>query len=189
VPLQSRPKYDGLLGAIELAAQGFGPFLGGILVDKMSWRWCFYINLPCGGVSLLLLSIVLPQMGPLENINQPRNFLRVSRLDWIGLVLFTGSCVALLLVLQWGGALLPWYNARIISLLVLSSLLGITFVLWHVLRGQNTLLPVHLFKNAGVSFTAIFGFFAGSGLSIIDYYVSCIMSTLTFPLFHDVCIV
>ena len=170
VPLRLRPRYDGTLGAIELAAQGVGPFLSGVLVDKLSWRWCFYINLPCGGISLLLVGLILPYDQPNE-ARRSHRIAKITQLDWFGMLVFTGSCVALLLALQWGGSLLPWHNARVASLLAVSAAAGLGFIIWHTTRAR-AFLPVQLFKTHGVVTSALFGFLASSSLVVADYYVS-----------------
>lgn len=176
MPLHLRPIYVGLLGAIELAAQDLGPFLGGVLVDALSWRWCFSINLPCGGVSLILASILLPYFSSSERNIRSSRISSIAQLDWIGLILFTGFTVALLLALQLGGGRVPWTNFRLILALALFSILASAIGFWHFARKRETLLPSHVLKVKGVAFAATFGYCAGSGLSIIENLV-CLQPT------------
>ena len=48
VPLVKRPIFTGIIGAMYGIASVAGPLLGGVFTDKLSWRWCFYINIPIG---------------------------------------------------------------------------------------------------------------------------------------------
>jgi MFS family permease len=59
VPLRQRPIYQGCFGAIFAVASVIGPLLGGVFTDKMTWRWCFYINLPVGAVSIIVTALLL----------------------------------------------------------------------------------------------------------------------------------
>jgi MFS family permease len=59
IPLQNRPAWTGSMGAVFALASIAGPLLGGVFVDKLSWRWCFYINLPIGGFTMVVLAFVL----------------------------------------------------------------------------------------------------------------------------------
>ena len=59
IPLQLRPIYQGAFGAIFAVASVVGPLVGGTFTDKVTWRWCFYINLPVGAISLIVTSLIL----------------------------------------------------------------------------------------------------------------------------------
>ena len=77
----------GLLGVPMLVAPILGPILGGWLVDDVSWRWIFFINLPIGFVAFVLAQIVLERDQP-----QPAH-----RLDWLGMALLSPGLTAVLL--------------------------------------------------------------------------------------------
>jgi EmrB/QacA subfamily drug resistance transporter len=69
----------GVLGVPMLLAPIIGPILGGWLVDDVSWRWIFFINLPIGILAFVLAQIVLDPDQP-----QPTH-----RLDWLGMALLS----------------------------------------------------------------------------------------------------
>src|SRR5207247_11002331 len=63
VPPRDRGRYQGLIGATFAAASIIGPLVGGFIVDNTTWRWIFYVNLPIGGLALLVISLTMPRPG------------------------------------------------------------------------------------------------------------------------------
>jgi EmrB/QacA subfamily drug resistance transporter len=91
VPPRDRGRYQGLIGAVFASASIIGPALGGFIVDNTSWRWIFYVNLPVGGLALLVISVTMPRRAPLTE----------HSIDWLGAVLLAGASAPLLLGLVW----------------------------------------------------------------------------------------
>lgn len=105
VPLHKRPMYQGMFGAIFGISSVVGPLLGGAFTSKVSWRWCFYINLPFGAVALVLLFFLL-DIPEREETKRPLGK-KLAQLDAMGTTVFLPGVVCLLLALQWGGSKYP----------------------------------------------------------------------------------
>lgn len=83
-------------------AGGVGPVLGGVLTEKLSWEWCFWVNLPIAGTTFLLLLIFL-------DVHNPRTGVLVGlkAVDWFGSLSILAMTLMLLLGLEFGGATFP----------------------------------------------------------------------------------
>jgi MFS family permease len=147
-----------------------GPVLGGVLTDKLSWRWCFYINLPCGLITLILLVIFFenPRQASSPSLSWKQI---IVKLDLLGTALFVPAITVLMLALQWGGSKYGWEDARIIVLICVSAILlaGFAFQQWK--KGDNATLPARLFANRSLLAGFWFSFCNGSALAVIEYYV------------------
>lgn len=143
VPLRQRPKFMGLIAIVFGLGTSLGPLIGGALVQHSSWRWVFYLNLPIGGVSLLMLFLFLRVSYRKSSLKE-----RLARFDYIGSFMLVTSTVAVVFALTYGGAKYPWSSWRIIVPLVL-GIAGI--IAFHGLEAsrlvKESLAPPRLFTN------------------------------------------
>ncbi len=150
---RQRGRYMGFLGAAFAFASVVGPLVGGFIVDNMSWRWVFLINLPVGGAAMVITSAVLR----LPVVRRPH------RVDWEGAALLVAGVSCLLLVLVWGGVEYPWGSARIVGLGVAGTVMTAAFVVWEG-RAAEPILPLRLFRTSIFSVTSIVGFLIGCAM-------------------------
>ncbi|KAJ5390556.1 major facilitator superfamily domain-containing protein [Penicillium cataractarum] len=170
VPLPKRPLVFGMFGMVWGIASIAGPLLGGAFTDGISWRWCFYINLPIGGLSILVILFFLRL--PVTNEWAGKPILeRIRQLDLIGASLLIPAIVCLLLALQWGGNKYAWNNSRIIGLFVGFGLLAILFAISQLWIGEKATLPPPILKQRTVLSSCLFALFFGGAFFLLVYYV------------------
>ncbi|KAI0157786.1 major facilitator superfamily domain-containing protein [Xylariaceae sp. FL1272] len=149
VPLQKRPFYLGLLIGIGQLGIVLGPLIGGALTDYVSWRWCFYINLPVGGVAFFLMTFI---HAPEQIVKAPFSMAYARRIlpkfDLFGFALFAPFAIMLLLALQFGTEQkYAWDSSVNIGLFAGSGVSLILFVLWEWHTGDNAIIPFSMLKN------------------------------------------
>ncbi|KAI1428104.1 putative efflux pump [Xylaria sp. FL1777] len=171
VPLAKRPLYTGLIGGVYGIASVAGPLLGGVFTDKVTWRWCFYINLPIGGVTLLVIGIFFQSPVQRKKAVQETWKERVIRFDPFGTLIFIPAIVSLLLALQWGGTTYPWNNGRIIGLFVVFGVLIIAFLFIQWRQQENATVPPRIFRQRTVMAGSFFAFTIGSAFFLFIYYI------------------
>jgi EmrB/QacA subfamily drug resistance transporter len=155
----------GVLGVPMLIAPILGPILGGWLVDDVSWRWIFFINVPIGIVAFVLAQIVLDPDEP-----QPTH-----RLDWLGMLLLSPGLALLIFGLAesstYGfGSLRSWGPVAAGAVLIVSFF-------WHSWRTETPLIDIRTFVQtpagaAAGTFTLFAIAFFGALLLIPLYYQS-----------------
>lgn len=101
VPLHKRPKYQGFFGAVFGISSVTGPLVGGAFTTHATWRWCFYLNLPLGGVVMVLVFFLLQVPDRPKTEVTLKDKLRQS--NALGLLALIPGIISLCLALQWGG--------------------------------------------------------------------------------------
>jgi EmrB/QacA subfamily drug resistance transporter len=150
IPLRDRGRYQGAMGAVFGVTTVFGPTLGGLFTDHLSWRWCFYVNVPVAAVMLVMAARTIPAV---------RAAVR-PLIDYAGIVLVAAGSCGLVLALEWGGNSYPWRSPVIIGLFAGSAVLLAAFVLVE-LRAREPMLPMRLFRNPVFTVCSILSFIVG----------------------------
>lgn len=165
-----RPAFTGIMGSVFAVASIVGPLLGGVFTDNLSWRWCFYINLPIGGVAALFIFIFFKT--PKAARPQPATLKeKILQLDLPGSFVLMASMVCLFLALQKGGTTEPWSNGGIIAELVMFGLLLLGFFAIEYFSGDRALLQGRLLKDRTIASMCAFIFFVAGSFFILLYYL------------------
>nr|XP_036581194.1 major facilitator superfamily transporter [Colletotrichum truncatum]KAF6789462.1 major facilitator superfamily transporter [Colletotrichum truncatum] len=145
VPLHKRPTYTATVGAAAGVSQVIAPTLGGVFVDKATWRWCFWINLPMGGITFVAVLLFLNLNGPEQQSKQTSGFKSFFRkFDLMGTLFLIPWVICLLLALQWGGTEYAWSNWRII---LCWCVFGLCLPLWAFIqyrKGEEATIPLRI---------------------------------------------
>ncbi|KAI1809977.1 major facilitator superfamily domain-containing protein [Poronia punctata] len=145
VPLHKRSIFTGTINSTFAIASIIGPIIGGAFTQRVTWRWCFWINLPIGGLSGLAC-LVLLRLNPAET-QKVRFAQKMKSLDGIGFALFAGAVTMLLLALQWGGVEFAWNSSVVVGLLVGAVVTFALFVPWQLRMDDDALIPPKVFSS------------------------------------------
>lgn len=166
-----RPFLMGFSGATYGIAAVVEPVLGGVFSDRVTWWWCFYINLPIGGLAAVAIFLYFhapSNAGAATNVSWKE---KLAQMDPVGVVLSIGAIVCFILALEDGGTTQPWNSSVVIGLLVGFSVLVIVLCIWEVFQGERAMIVPRLFKQRFLSVGSIYQFcFAGAYYVVLYYF-------------------
>ncbi|PGH14665.1 hypothetical protein AJ80_05846 [Polytolypa hystricis UAMH7299] len=175
VPPRKVAVYMGIFGSAFAFSSVAGPLLGGAFTEKVSWRWCFYINVPIAGTAIAILALCFRT--PAHSIPPPISIKRtLAMADFPGITALIGSMVALFLALEWGGVSRSWSSAPVLATLVVGSVLTCAVVVIEWFQGERALVPPRLIgkRNMAACCAYTFLFAAFSRVYNIPIYFQAI---------------
>lgn len=138
---------------------------------NISQGWCFWINLPLGGVTLVTVALFL-NIPTRTKTGSPASIMQVlQKFDLLGTVFLMPAITCLLLALQWGGSQYPWSGWRIILLL---CVFGVCFVVWgfiQVRQGDTATVPLRIVAQRSIACALWYMFCLMGMLFTLVYYV------------------
>ncbi|KAG0326143.1 hypothetical protein BGZ99_010048 [Dissophora globulifera] len=172
VSIRDRGKYQGFISAVFAVAALIGPVMGGAFVDRVSWRWCFWIEVAFAAITMPILAIMLKLPRPKGNI-----WGKIKSIDWMGTFFMALLAVFLLLPTNLGGNLYAWNSQVVIDLpliitmyaLVVPTVIVFLYVEKH--HAHHPIVPPYLWKNHNVAVLFCINIFMGMTFWSLLFYL------------------
>ncbi|KAG0278195.1 hypothetical protein BGZ95_004508 [Linnemannia exigua] len=166
VSIRDRGKYQGFISAVFAISALVGPVMGGAFVDKVTWRWCFFIQ-------LALAVITIPTMAVMLKLPRPKGDIwsKVKAIDWAGTFFMAISAVFLLLPTNLGGNLFAWNSPLVITMYALAVPSILAFLWIEAKHAENPIVPPYLWKNHNVVTLLSINIFMGMTFWSLMFYL------------------
>lgn len=168
VPPRERGKYIGFFTGAYALSSVAGPLIGGWVVENASWRWIFLVNIPIGGIALVITVSVLHM-----------KFHRIeAKVDIRGAILLSLAILGLFIVLQFGRSW-GWTSVRILGLAVATVIVLAAFVR-EERRASEPIVPMRLLRDRIVFVCCVIAFLAGTTMFGVSLYFSVYFQDVRF---------
>ncbi len=168
VPLEKRPVYLGFMMSVVQMGVILGPLIGGLLTQYTTWRWCFYINLPIGGIVAVLLCLIrLPAQRRKDDSVKLNFWEKFKKLDLLGFVVFAPAAIQLLLAPQWSRSRYHCDNATIIGLFCGAGGTFAVFLAIEYRKGDAAMIPFRMLSRRIDACGYLLMFFFGGNMFIL----------------------
>ena len=165
---RERGKYQAYGMSVFSVASVAGPAIGGLFTQHLSWRWCFYVNIPLGAIALVVTSVVLRL--PFRRVDH--------KIDYRGALLLVAGVTAILLTTVWGGSEFGWLSPQ----LLVTAAAGVTLLFLFFVQERSApepILPLRLFKNSVFRVTSAAGFLVAMALFGTSVYLPLFLQLVT----------
>ena len=153
IPPAERGRYQGLFGGVFGLATVVGPLLGGFIVEHLSWRWIFYINVPLGVLALIVIGLVFkPHVAHVKH-----------KIDYMGAAFLAASLTCIILFTSQGGTLLPWSSPQLWFTLAL-GIITLGGFIYEERLADEPIMPLELFRERTFVLSGLIGFIIGFSL-------------------------
>ncbi|KAF4635277.1 hypothetical protein G7Y89_g2825 [Cudoniella acicularis] len=172
VPPKRRYIYVSVVTSMYGVSSAAGPLLGGLFTDsRLTWRFCFWINLPIGCISILLiLGFLKPP--PLTTDGKTLSLgQKIGRIDFAGTLLLLTAFTCFFLAAQWGGTSYPWSNSKVWGCMLGFALQIGAFAYLQVYLKDRAMIPMRILKNYTALLGLLYQLFIAMVIAVQIYYL------------------
>jgi EmrB/QacA subfamily drug resistance transporter len=157
--LEERPKVQGTLSSVWGIASLAGPFLGGLLIDTLSWHWVFFVNIPFG-----ILSVILLQKNLVENFEKKKH-----KIDYAGIIVLSTAMIIFLSIFLLTESL--GVNRNTFTIFAISAAAILLLLFYKIeIKAKEPTIPFDIFTKSSIIINAI-SFLASAVLIGMDVYM------------------
>ncbi len=177
-PKEQRGMAMAIFGMGVVVGPILGPVLGGWITDNWGWRWIFFINIPVGILSMLLIELFVFDPDYIKEAKE-----KIGSVDYKGLA-FLSIAVGSLQILLDNAQRKDWFESRFITTLAIISAIGFILFIYNELKVKHPVVNLKIFKDRNYSigniimFIGFFGFFGT--VVLLPLYLQNLMGYTAF---------